>query len=276
MRHDRDKYNQTKGIKPKNRVFCPDCMRSKMKFDSEKEAKNFIRWNKENFNEKIPTRIYWCDACCGYHITAKPDGGVGTAVNMKLPYLTEALETDRRRVMSAVKSIYKVIDILKHPNGYYGKIGLGKCKSILNNLDYAKNPYYLEEREELSGIVEQQRQKYKEIWMKRKYCRLIKIKLYKCLCDMNEDDQTLCKWYNYELTYITHLAEQDKYDLKQLPELFLEEWETLFQASPVSKCLKDKFTIDNGTDKDNQIEENFSEGEADVPGIQVSNQGEGL
>jgi len=272
MRHDRDKYRQNKGIKPKNRnrVFCVDCQRQKMKFDTEKEAQNFIKWNRNNFDDKIPSRIYWCEACCGYHITAKPMGNVGITVNMELPYLTEALENDKQRVMTAVKSIYRVLGILKQPSGYYGKAGLGKCKSILDNLNYAKNPYYLEERKEIRDIVDQQRDKYKEIWMKRKYCRLVKTKLYSCLCDMEHSEEDTLKRYLHNLRYVLHLAEQDDYDIAQLPELFLEEWETLFKASSISKRLTDKITV-YGIDKNVENEEILLKGEEHVPGIQVSN-----
>lgn len=275
MKHSRDKYTQVKGIKPKNRVFCPDSMRQKMKFDTEKAAEDFIKWNRSNFDEKIPSRIYWCEACCGYHITAKPDGGVGVTLNMKLPYLTEALETDRTRVIKTVKKIYNVLGILKQPSGYYGKAGLGRCKSILDCLNASNNPYYLEEREKIYAIVEQQRREYKDVWMKRKYCKLIKTKLYRVLCDMSADETTLLKRYNYELAYILHLADTDGYDLNQLPELFLEEWETLFNASPVSNHLTDKMTT-NGTDTDNQNKEALSEAEEHGPGIQVGDKGEGL
>lgn len=246
MLHDKDKYSkQSKGVKPKNRVYCPDCRRQKMKFDSEKEAQNFIKWNKENFDEKVPTRIYWCDACCGFHITARPMGGVGVAINMKLPYLTEALEKDRNRVMHAVKTIYHVLGILKQPSGYYGKIGLGRCKSLLDSLNHSKNPYYEKEREELYAVVEQQRAEHKDMWMKKKYCKLIKTKLYRALCDIEHDPQSVLKRYNYDLTYILHLAEKDEYDLNDLPELFLDEWETLFQASAINEFTDNKMTINN-------------------------------
>ena len=272
MLHDKDKYNQSKGIKPKNRVYCPDCQRQKMKFNSEREAHDFIKWNKENFDEKIPSRIYWCEACCGYHITARPEGNVGIALNIKLPYLTEALETDKHRVMSAVKTIYKVLGILKQPMGYYGKSGLGKCKSLLDNLDYANNPYYKDEREEIYTVIEEQRSRYKDVWMKRKYCKLVKTKLYSVLCDINISEQAAVKRYDYNLAYILYLAGNDEYDLNDLPETFLDDWETLFQASPISKCLTDKMTpsTSNETNKNNQYEEALSEGETDVPGIQVS------
>ena len=274
MRHDRDKYAQSKGVKPKNRVFCPDCQRQKMKFETEKQAHDFIKWNSSNFDGKIPSRIYWCEACCGYHITARPEGNVGVTLNMKLPYLTEALEKDKVRVVRTVKQIYKTLNILRHPSGYYGKSGLGICKSILDSLNTSNNPYYKEEREKIYEVVENLRAENKDIWMKRKYCRLIKTKLYRSLCNIDHDEQTVLKKYKYDLAYILYLAKEDGYDIHELPELFLEEWETLFKASPVSKYLTNKMTInetsDNGTDKNNQNEENLHEGETDVPGIQVS------
>ena len=275
MRHKRDKYAQSKGIKPKNRVFCPDSMRLKMKFNTQKEAEDFIKWNHDHFENKIPSRVYWCDACCGYHITARPEGDVGVTVNMTLPYLTDALETDKFRVIRTVKMLHNVLNILKQPSGYYGKIGLGKCKSILDCLTNSNNPYYLEEREKLQEIVNQQRDKYKPVWMKRKYCHLVKTKLYRDMCNVDWDEQTVLDKYIYDLKYILYLADNDQYDLNDLPELFLEEWETLFRASSVSNHLTDKM-IPDGTDKDNQNEETFSEEEEHGPGMQVSNQGEGF
>ena len=278
MRHEKDRYhNQIKGIKPKNRVYCADSMRPKMRFETEREAHDFIKWNHDNFEEKIPSRVYWCEACCGYHITAKPENGVGVAINMKLPYLTEALEKDKPRVMKAVKSIHKVLNILKHPMGYYGKIGLGVCKSTLDSLNSSRNPYYIEERKELMTVVDQQRALYKPAWMKRKYCKLVKTKLYRSLCDSEHSEDYNTGKYKYDLTYILHLAQNDDYDINDLPELFLDEWETLFQASPVSKYLTDKMTIDdNGTDKDHQTEEALAEAEEHVPGIQNGNQDQGF
>ena len=279
MLHDKDKYIEERGVKPKNRVWCPEGRRPKMKFETEDEARRFLKWNSGNFDKKIPSRIYWCEGCCGYHITARPEGGVGVTVNMKLPYLTEALEKDKVRVVRTVKAIYKVVNTLKQPSGYYGKSGLGKCKSILDSLNNSNNPYYKEEREELYNIVEQKRQEYHDVWMKRKYCKLIKTKLYRVLCNMEQDADALVKRYDYDLRYIMYLAAEDDYDIHNLPELFLEEWETLFQASPVSEHLEDKMTpieTYNGTDKDNQEEDSLLEGEEHGPGIQVGNQGQGL
>lgn len=64
--------------KPKNRVWCPDCGKPKMLFDSEKAAERFIKFNGEELIDDISKlRVYYCPGCCGYHITSheKKKGG---------------------------------------------------------------------------------------------------------------------------------------------------------------------------------------------------------
>ncbi len=64
-------------MKPsKNKVHCYDCGRNKMLFESEKKALNFIKFNSENIEEENgikPIRAYFCQSCCGWHITSKPE-----------------------------------------------------------------------------------------------------------------------------------------------------------------------------------------------------------
>ena len=58
--------------KPKNRVWCPDCGKPKMRFETEKKAENFIKWNGDNLEENNGTlRAYYCPACCCWHISHK-------------------------------------------------------------------------------------------------------------------------------------------------------------------------------------------------------------
>ena len=55
----------------KCRVMCPDIGRQKMLFDTEEKAKNFIKFNGEELTDDASKlRIYWCDACGGYHISS--------------------------------------------------------------------------------------------------------------------------------------------------------------------------------------------------------------
>ena len=56
--------------KPKNRIMCPDCGRQKMFFESESKANNFIKFNKDDFENGDNLRPYYCPACCGWHISS--------------------------------------------------------------------------------------------------------------------------------------------------------------------------------------------------------------
>ena len=61
-------------MKPtKNRVYCPECHRTKMLFVSEDKANTFLRFNTEEITEqngKHPIRAYFCEACAGWHLTS--------------------------------------------------------------------------------------------------------------------------------------------------------------------------------------------------------------
>lgn len=53
--------------------MCPDCGRSKMLFETEKKAQNFIKFNGNEIDTRGgELRPYYCPACCGYHISSKP------------------------------------------------------------------------------------------------------------------------------------------------------------------------------------------------------------
>lgn len=59
-------------MKPtKNRIFCRECGRAKMLFESEKKAMNFIKFNSEEFDSKTPNRAYYCEVCGGWHVTSR-------------------------------------------------------------------------------------------------------------------------------------------------------------------------------------------------------------
>lgn len=60
-------------MKPtKNRVFCIECGKSKMLFETEKKALLFMKFNNDEIaeeNEAVPSRAYFCEACGGWHLT---------------------------------------------------------------------------------------------------------------------------------------------------------------------------------------------------------------
>lgn len=61
-------------MKPnKCRIMCPDCGRAKMQFSTEKAAQLFIKFNGADISDNVEElRVYYCNACCCYHISSKP------------------------------------------------------------------------------------------------------------------------------------------------------------------------------------------------------------
>lgn len=59
-------------MKPKHRVMCPGCGREKMVFETEKKAQTFLKFNMDEINPDgtREMRVYWCEACGGYHISS--------------------------------------------------------------------------------------------------------------------------------------------------------------------------------------------------------------
>ena len=88
--------------KPKNnRVFCPDCGRAKMLFETERKVKDFIKWNGDDINTHGgELRPYYCPACCGWHITSK--------VHVEeYDHRTEELLDAYKRSIKATKTVIK-------------------------------------------------------------------------------------------------------------------------------------------------------------------------
>lgn len=61
-----------------SRVFCNECNRKKLLFETEGKARNFIKFNSdeiEHVNGFAPNRTYYCESCGGWHVTHKEDTG---------------------------------------------------------------------------------------------------------------------------------------------------------------------------------------------------------
>lgn len=91
-------------MKPtKNRVFCPECRRKKMLFETEKKALLFMRYNNEEISQEsdtIPQRAYYCMACGGWHLThlSDPLDGPSRTEEAIAAYNTEIIE--KRKIKS--------------------------------------------------------------------------------------------------------------------------------------------------------------------------------
>lgn len=56
-------------MKPKNRIFCPDCGKPKMLFETERKAQDFLKWNADEIEGGELLHPYYCKACCGWHLS---------------------------------------------------------------------------------------------------------------------------------------------------------------------------------------------------------------
>ena len=85
-------------MKPKNRVYCYGCQKSKMLFDTKKKADNFIQFNKEGIleeNGKAPVRSYYCELCGGYHVTSSRSKAKGEKMDERDQTIVRTLNNYR-------------------------------------------------------------------------------------------------------------------------------------------------------------------------------------
>jgi NMD protein affecting ribosome stability and mRNA decay len=119
--------------KPKKRIMCPDCGRQKMVFESESKANNFIKWNKDSIDHGDELRVYYCDACCAYHITHQK--------------YHQSMEGNTDKLIESYNKIKQA-----HSDKDYELID--ELYEILNKLD-------LKDRKKINSLLEQQNYKDK-------------------------------------------------------------------------------------------------------------------
>jgi hypothetical protein len=125
-------------MKPtKNQFYCNDCGKIKMRFETEKNANTFLKFNADEIEEQSghrPIRSYYCIACNSWHITSKKDI---KNLKSKTEVVLEIykMEMDEKKIISE-KPEYKKIEhsqpkdfILKQT-----KAKRDKLKKLLNTL----------------------------------------------------------------------------------------------------------------------------------------------
>jgi hypothetical protein len=81
--------------------MCPDCGRAKMLFETERKARDFIKWNGDDINTHGgELRPYYCPSCCGWHLTSKVH-------NEYYDHRTEELIGAYQRSIKATKTVIK-------------------------------------------------------------------------------------------------------------------------------------------------------------------------
>lgn len=121
-------------MKPsKNKVFCYDCGRNKMLFETEKKANTFLKFNAgviEEESGKRPIRSYFCQSCCGWHITSQEDkpkhiSRTEKVINLYNKAKEEEMKSEKEEITN---------NIQKAQNGDFVYIGLFLTEESRNKL----------------------------------------------------------------------------------------------------------------------------------------------
>lgn len=150
-------------MKPtKNKVFCRNCERVKMLFETQKKADNFIKFNKEEIESKSgysPERSYYCVFCDGWHLTSiKEKIGVSNNERILENYIKEKSTKKEQPKQKQLNKIFTEIeDKIKDMNITEKQIFISEnidiCNKEIENLD-SNDPIYKEKLKELRKKTE--------------------------------------------------------------------------------------------------------------------------
>ena len=124
-------------MKPsKSRVYCPECGRQKILFETEKKALNFIKFNSEEIKEesgRAPIRAYYCEFCGGWHVTSSTHYSESkTSANAFIKAYNQDIQTTsikseevglEEKIQKQINSIIEVLQKLSYDvaDGIYTK-----------------------------------------------------------------------------------------------------------------------------------------------------------
>ena len=134
----------------KCRVLCPNIGRQKMLFESEDKAKNFIKFNGTELTDDITKlRVYWCDACGGYHISSHEKGKNADKRTDKLisAYRKSKNGSSVQDIIQANEIFNKMPEIYTHKEykEWTRSLKLSqRVKEHLNKIVYERHPELIE------------------------------------------------------------------------------------------------------------------------------------
>lgn len=101
-------------MKPKkNKVYCKDCGRFKMIFETEKKANNFIKFNSKEIDDESgisPNRSYYCLYCGCWHVTSSK---VKLNIKSKTELVLEQYEQKKEKLKQNKQILKKKQAIIK-------------------------------------------------------------------------------------------------------------------------------------------------------------------
>lgn len=134
----------------KNRYYCISCHRTKMLFGTREKAINFIRFNREDYEENgivKPIRVYYCKTCLGWHITSKSH--VKPVWFVDLEIAVERCENNLRNwynmaeLNNECKRLLKKIEMFMQGRILIKRLEDFKCRleHIVSFIDYMKDKF---------------------------------------------------------------------------------------------------------------------------------------
>lgn len=141
-RHKRD-HDDSTSMKPKNRVMCPDSMKQKMLFESERKANDFIKWNGGEIDTHGGVlRAYYCPACCGWHISSRRyNKDYETRTDRLINAYNKSIKTTNKKIDRLIHSIDYENEARKVFADLPAKIQLCDSRNVLRKYltEYFKN-----------------------------------------------------------------------------------------------------------------------------------------
>lgn len=144
-------------MKPtKNKVFCRNCERVKMLFETQKKADNFIKFNREEIESKSgysPERSYYCMFCDGWHLTSIKEkiGASNNEIRFDNYIKEKTVKKDSPAKEQSNKIMTNLEDKIKEMNAYEKEVFISE-NIILHNkeietLDIKDSDYKLKLKE---------------------------------------------------------------------------------------------------------------------------------
>lgn len=126
-------------MKPKSRVFCRDCRREKILFETQEKAENFIKFNSGDIEEcggYAPVRSYYCIPCCGWHVTHLQDYNDDRSLTNIVQEKFVSAKAQEGRVRQTVKDAKSNIEVL---NKYHFNNIESYVEEIKEHIEFGEN-----------------------------------------------------------------------------------------------------------------------------------------
>jgi len=125
-------------MKPtKNRVFCKECGRVKMLFETEKKAQLFMKFNNEEIaaeNGHAPTRAYFCESCGGWHLTHIAEAPQGPSRTEKV---IEQMIEHQNTTREIMRTQHEKVKAAQKENEDYVTSQLSEIDKLIEDKEYS-------------------------------------------------------------------------------------------------------------------------------------------